>query len=80
MSFRTSYLSPGVLLPEELAIVESVYDTIAAEKWFTDDEAKRRSFAAYVIASYHRGLTDPSKLLRFCEIAAKRRFHKKGEA
>lgn len=80
MSFRTSSISPGVLLPEELDIVESVYDKIAAEAWFTDDEAERSAFAAHVIASYQRGLTDPEKLLQFCEVAAKGRFRKHGEA
>lgn len=76
MSFRTNYVSPGVLLPEELAVVEGVYDAVSARPWFTDDEQARQAFAAFVIESYHRGLTDREKLLDFCETAAMRKFRK----
>jgi len=80
MSFRTADFSPGVLLPEELALIEQVYDTVAAKDWFTKDEARRREFAAYVIATYNRGMVDPSKLLRLCEMTAGRKFRRSTEA
>jgi hypothetical protein len=76
MSFNTRQFSPGVLLPEELAIIERVYNSIAGEAWFTDDEEKRNAFAAFLIKSYHRGLIDPEKLFRFCSSVAKWKFNK----
>lgn len=81
MSFRTDRTSPGVLMPEELRIVERVFKRIVLQSWFTRAPSDQQQFAAYVIRTYFRGLTDPDLLYDFCLAAAmSRHAHGRGLA
>ena len=71
MSFRTSGLSEGVLLPEELRLVQDVYKRISREGLLSNSPDEQHKFAAYVMKAYFRGVIEPERLYRFCRAAAK---------
>jgi hypothetical protein len=77
MSFLTSEPSEGVLLPEEIEIIRAVVKQVSSERWFTDDQAEREKFAAYVMHMYLRGMTVPEKLQSISATAAKAKFAKR---
>lgn len=74
MSFRTEKFSPGILLPEELSMVQGVFKSISGQPWFSPSPEAQREFAAYVIETYLRGMTDAQKLQAFCIAAARARY------
>lgn len=69
MSFPNGF--PGILSPDDVAVLRSVYGRIASEPWVSKDAADQEQFAKYVLRMYCRGLCEPEKLFRFCLIAAK---------
>jgi hypothetical protein len=74
MSFHTTMFSSGVLLPDEIKLIQTVFDDIVREDVILDDPSVREQFAKYVISIYERGMCDPDKLRMFCRIAAKHKF------
>jgi hypothetical protein len=74
MSFRTASYSSGVLLSEELTLLQSIFKEISSQPWFSRAPEDQQAFAAYVIKTYLRGLTEPEKLKDFCTAAAKSRY------
>ncbi|MDB5523442.1 MAG: hypothetical protein JWM58_1205 [Rhizobium sp.] len=75
MSFHTSAHSPGVFVPDELAMLQALVDDMRGEYWFPQSRAMQEKFALFVLNTYDRGLTCPSKLRNFCSVAARLYFH-----
>lgn len=60
-----------VKTPDELGIVQRVFDAIVAEPWFDHAEGNDRRFAAWVLRAYREGVSDYDRLHRYCrEVAA----------
>jgi ribosomal protein L19 len=74
MSSRRQASIPGILYPDEFAILRDVYSEIVAEDWFSAGEEQRQRFAAYVVRRHQSGTTDPIALLAVCQTVARERF------
>lgn len=68
------HLTAGVLAPVEIALLQTIFEEIAAKTWFPTDVEARREFAAYILMQYRRGLVAPDRLAAFALIAAKQKF------
>jgi hypothetical protein len=53
----------GILMPEEVALVQDVYSKISSEDWFTRSPERREQFAGFVIDLYRRGVHDRDNLV-----------------
>jgi len=67
-------LSDGIFAPHDLLIVQSVYEHIVAQPWFSKGAAYRSKFATVVLETYRRGLVMPDELYDVCYAAAMERF------
>lgn len=65
-------LASGAFGPEDVAVVQRVFDRISSEVWFSDEAFDRAELARYVLQMYARGLVMPEKLEAVCRAAAKR--------
>lgn len=74
MTFLPSIFHERCYSPDDLAMMQDVYSSVAQEPWFTKDPDKRQAFAAEVFRMFDRGLVLPDKLQQFCHILAERRF------
>ncbi len=68
------HLTAGVLAPVEIALLQTIFEEIAAKTWFPTDVEARREFASYILMQYRRGLVAPDRLAAFALIAAKQKF------
>lgn len=66
--------SPGVLPPDELNLVQRVFQRIAKLEWVSQEPETQRRLAAHVLQVYGRGITDPEQLHATCLVAAKENF------
>ncbi|WP_426232151.1 hypothetical protein [Pararhizobium sp. DWP3-4] len=69
-----NHVAPCVLSPEELDLVQGVFDRITSELWFSKQLSHRSDFARYVLRMYARGLVWPEKLQSFCTLAAQKHY------
>lgn len=60
----------GIIMPEELSVVQRVFSNIASEDWFTSSADRRDQFAAYILDAYRNGVTDPYSLALQCRSRA----------
>jgi hypothetical protein len=67
-------LAQRVLEPDELEMVQGVFDRITSQPWFSREPSHRTEFARYVLNMYFRGLVMPWKLEGFCTVAARKRY------
>jgi hypothetical protein len=74
MSFHTSAHSPGVFVPDELAMLQNMLNDMRRETWFPRSQIMQEKFASFIIRTYDRGVTCPEKLKAYCAIAARLHF------
>ena len=67
-------LSEGIFAPHDLLIVQSVYEHIVAEPWFSKGAAYHSKFARLVLDTYRVGPVTPDKLHEVCWAVAMERF------
>jgi len=60
--------------PDELQLVQNVFDQIANQPWFSRKIADREHFALYILQMYRRGLVVPEKLQAVCTLAAQKYY------
>ncbi|MDK4700834.1 hypothetical protein PH562_01195 [Rhizobium sp. CNPSo 4062] len=70
-------LSHGIFEPNDLEILQKVFDRICAEPWFTVRTEERRKFARYLMHMYMRGLILPDRLDALCRLVAYERFSRR---
>ena len=66
MPFKLNTFSPGVFLPEELAMLQRVYNRLESEAWWPDDEAERKAVADRLMRYLDHGMVDEQKLFTLC--------------
>lgn len=69
---HSNRLASRIFEPDEVEMVQAVFDRITAQPWFCDEEPHRTEFARYMLQMYSRGLVWPDKLESFCTIGAKK--------
>ena len=72
-----SFLGPHAslaLTPDEINLIQRVYDRVVAESWVVTDPEQRLRFANYILGMYDRGLCIEDKLYSLCLAAAKAKF------
>lgn len=74
MSFHTSAHSPGVFVPSELAMLQTLVEEMRSESWYPRSDAMQEKFAAFMLKAYERGITCPAKLKAYCALAARMHF------
>lgn len=62
--------------PHELAMIQSVYEAIAAEAWFNRNSVTERELLKLVLRTYDGYGQEPDAFRRQCLDAAKARFSK----
>jgi len=67
-------LIEGAFTPEQLAIIQAVYNAVVSEQWFSKSPEKKEQFARFVIKSFRLGLVCPDWLQVYCRVAAEQRF------
>ncbi|CUX68078.1 CheY-like receiver domain-containing protein (modular protein) [Agrobacterium tumefaciens str. Kerr 14] len=70
----SSRLPECVMQPDELRLVQIIFDRIAAQSWFSRKIADREQFALYILRMYRRGLVVPEKLEAVCTLAAQKYY------
>lgn len=74
MSYVKARRSSGALLPEELELLQEVFDKIRTETWFDTSPENHERFAAYILRIYRCGFISSEMLPLFCEKAARSYF------
>jgi hypothetical protein len=74
MSFHTSAHSPGVFVPNELAMLQALMEEMRGESWFPGSPALEEKLAVFLLKTYERGVTCPAKLKAYCALAARTQF------
>ena len=69
-----SHLAPSVLQPDELKLVQGVFDRITSQRWFSQYPSRRADFARYVLTMYMLGPVFPEKLVSLCTLAARTHY------
>ena len=69
-------LSHGIFEPQDLAVVQAVYDRVSEEPWFATAPEEQDDFAAYIVRMYARGLVLPDRLEALCRLSARRRYNR----
>lgn len=64
----------AVLQPEDISVVQAVYDRIVVEPCFSSGAVHREQLARYMLKMYNRGLVIPDALEGLCRIAAREKF------
>jgi hypothetical protein len=73
MSFQ-GLPAAGVLLPDEVAMVQRVFDRLVSAGKVSNDPVVRAEFARFVFKMHRRGLCFEQQLYEICAIAARRKF------
>jgi hypothetical protein len=60
--------------PDQLAIIQSVFDDLVRETWFHDTAQNREDLAAIVMHTFQNGTTREFSLLEACHEQARERF------
>jgi len=60
--------------PDQIEMLQRVYESITAEPWFTNDPAKHDEFGSKVLEMYQRGMVIPDKLYLLCLLIAKNHY------
>ena len=55
-------------------LLRRIFRLIVEEPWFSPKAEDQQAFAAYIIQTYFRGMSDPDKLHAFCYTAARARY------
>ena len=67
-----------VLAPSELEFLQSVFNEISAEPWFTEDKRRAEQFASRLVTFYQQlSPILPDRFADFARLHAKRNFHRK---
>jgi len=74
MSFRDFTHFSAALRPDELALIQRVFDRIVGEQWVSKEPDAREELARYVLKMYDRGLCVEEKLFDLCLAAARHKF------
>lgn len=74
MSFHDISCFPGVLRPDDLALIQHVFDRIVGEPWVSQDPKTREDLGRYIFKMYDRGLCVEEKLFDLCLAAARHKF------
>jgi hypothetical protein len=64
----------GILLPDEVAMIQRVFDRVVSAGKVSSDPVVRAEFAKFVFKTYRRGLCLEEQLYEICSIAARRKF------
>ncbi|RYD86314.1 MAG: hypothetical protein EOP50_22605 [Sphingobacteriales bacterium] len=64
----------SVFQPDEVATITAVYDAVATQHWFTQDDQQRGRFARYIILKFRDGMANPLDLRSHCLEVASERF------
>ena len=67
---RYHHLVEGVVLPDELDSLQTIFDVIISQPWFDLNDQNRESFASELIALYRGGIVDFSRLHRVAAVMA----------
>jgi len=70
------FFTAGILEPDELQALQSIYNEIVAEPWFDKGDLARQVFASRLLNTYQEGLTDFPRLRRFMILHAAEHFAK----
>ena len=63
-----------VLLPDQLALVQRVFNSIVGEPWFDLNKDNERTLASIIVREFEHGTTDENDLALFSKTIALRRF------
>lgn len=74
MSLHQSRFANGTLMPEEVDLVQRVYERIAALPWVTQESEKREQLARHVISAFDQGHHDEQDLYEHCLTGARYQF------
>ncbi len=74
MSYAKARCSSGALLPEELELLQEIFDRIQNEIWFARSPDNQERFAQYILRIYRCGFISSEMLPTFCEKAARSYF------
>ncbi len=73
---RYHHLVEGVLQPEEIDRLQTIFDVVIAQPWFDLSDANREAFAADLIKLYRNGVVDFEKLHQLAALSAIASFGK----
>lgn len=73
MSFRPSDVFTA-LEPDELNLLQRVYERITPEPWVSRDPEVQERLARYILDMFQHGLCWENKLYEFCLVAARAKF------
>jgi hypothetical protein len=59
-------IAAGILQPEEIAMLNQVYDQLASEPFFLADKLGREALAQHILLRYQTGTTDAEGLIAAC--------------
>lgn len=65
-----------VISPEQLDVMQGVFDDISAETWFLDTVENRERLAGIVLHTFRAGKTDEFELLDACHEIARAQFRR----
>ncbi|UVC09137.1 hypothetical protein IHQ71_00415 [Rhizobium sp. TH2] len=66
------------LTPDELAMVQRVYNEIVSQDWFHRTDENEEACAIDILHFFHQGMIVESILARICQSAAKEKYSKPG--
>ena len=66
MPFKLNTYSPGVFLPDELAMLQRVYNRLESEPWCPEVESERKAVTDRLIKYLEHGMVDEQKLFTLC--------------
>lgn len=66
----------SAVLPEQLTIIQRVFDDIVGETWFDDTPQNREDLAGLVLHTFQGGKIEEFALLEACHEQAQARFRR----
>ncbi|MDX3930198.1 MAG: hypothetical protein QHC90_31015 [Shinella sp.] len=73
MSFQTESYSPGVYLPEEVDLLQSVVEEVCESTDLNHTAEERQRVAQYAMSMYDRGMTRKDSLVALCVAGVRHR-------
>jgi CheY-like chemotaxis protein len=67
-------LEQGIFAPDDLAVIQSVYNRVASEPWFSKGAVYRSRFASEVLDRYRSGSFEHQRFYELCRAAAWQRY------
>ncbi|NEI74464.1 hypothetical protein GR212_33480 [Rhizobium lusitanum] len=71
---RYHHLTEGIFRPDELAMLQAIFNEIIERPWFDLNEFSREAFATQVIQLYRSGSTDFDELKELSILTARAYF------